>query len=136
MTIPTHLSHQPIVAVDRYDLIDGPFASNTDAQSISLGRAQYDPAHFSAKVFRQVNSQWSRQSEELPMHRVLDLAILIIGAISQRPMPTTNLREQLVDADSIDDLRDYFMDARMVGIFRPQIQELRRLINLPEIVNY
>jgi len=30
----------------------------------------------SAKVWRYTGEKWSRQSEELPMHRVLDLAIL------------------------------------------------------------
>lgn len=31
----------------------------------------------SAKVWRYTGEKWSRQSEELPLHRVLDLAILI-----------------------------------------------------------
>ena len=32
----------------------------------------------SAKVWRYTGEKWSRQSEELPLHRVLDLAILIV----------------------------------------------------------
>ncbi|WP_140164347.1 DUF6530 family protein, partial [Vibrio parahaemolyticus] len=31
----------------------------------------------SAKVWRQVDDRWSRQSEELPLNRVLDLATLV-----------------------------------------------------------
>lgn len=31
----------------------------------------------SAKVWRYTGEKWSRQSEELPLHRVLDLAVLI-----------------------------------------------------------
>lgn len=31
----------------------------------------------SAKVWRYTGEKWSRQSEELPLHRVLDLAILV-----------------------------------------------------------
>jgi hypothetical protein len=31
----------------------------------------------SAKVWRHTGGKWSRQSEELPLHRALDLAILI-----------------------------------------------------------
>lgn len=31
----------------------------------------------SAKVWRYTGERWSRQSEELPLHRVLDLAILV-----------------------------------------------------------
>jgi hypothetical protein len=34
----------------------------------------------SAKVWRHTGEKWSRQSEELPLHRVLDLAILVCRA--------------------------------------------------------
>ena len=34
----------------------------------------------SAKVWRYTGEKWSRQSEELPLHRVLDLAILACRA--------------------------------------------------------
>jgi len=34
----------------------------------------------SAKVWRYTGEKWSRQSEELPLHRVLDLAILVCRA--------------------------------------------------------
>ncbi|WP_249650981.1 DUF6530 family protein, partial [Lysinibacillus sp. D4A3_S15] len=34
----------------------------------------------SAKVWRHTGGKWSRQSEELPLHRVLDLAILVCEA--------------------------------------------------------
>jgi hypothetical protein len=36
----------------------------------------------SAKVWRHTGGKWSRQSEELPLHRVLDLAILECRAIA------------------------------------------------------
>jgi hypothetical protein len=31
----------------------------------------------SAKIWRHTGGKWSRQSEEMPLHRVLDLAVLI-----------------------------------------------------------
>jgi hypothetical protein len=34
----------------------------------------------SAKVWRHTGGKWSRQSEELPLHRALDLALLICKA--------------------------------------------------------
>ena len=34
----------------------------------------------SAKVWRNTSGKWSRQSEELPLHRVLDLVILVLCA--------------------------------------------------------
>jgi len=35
----------------------------------------------SAKVWRHTGEKWSRQSEELPLHRVIDLAILVCRTI-------------------------------------------------------
>ncbi len=84
---PTHLSHYPIVGVDNYDQRDGIHANNTDAYAISVGVAQYDKSKaweerdISAKVFRYVGGQWSRQSEELPLHRTFDLSTLTLKAI-------------------------------------------------------
>ena len=37
--------------------------------------------YISAKVWRHTGEKWSRQSEELPLHRVLDLAILVCRSI-------------------------------------------------------
>lgn len=53
----------------------------TDAQGLSLGLAQWNDrgtVDISAKVWRHTGQKWSRQSEELPLHRVLDLAILVV----------------------------------------------------------
>lgn len=80
MNIPTTLKHKPVFVADDYDHIDGRFAGDTDAKGLSLGLAQWnDRGHVdvSAKIWRYTGEKWSRQSEEMPMHRVLDLAILI-----------------------------------------------------------
>ena len=58
-------------------------AYHTDAQGLSLGLAQWNDrgrVDISAKVWRHTGEKWSRQSEELPLHRVLDLAILVCRA--------------------------------------------------------
>ena len=39
MNIPTHLKHKPIIAVENYDRIDGPYADDTDAMGLSVGIA-------------------------------------------------------------------------------------------------
>jgi len=65
---------------ENYEQVDGRLARNTDAKGLSLGLAQWNDrgkVDISAKVWRHTGEKWSRQSEELPMHRVLDLAILI-----------------------------------------------------------
>jgi hypothetical protein len=81
--IPTTLKHKPVVVSEDYEKVDGRYANNTDAKGLSLGLAQWNDRgklDISAKVWRYTGEKWSRQSEELPMHRVLDLAILICSA--------------------------------------------------------
>lgn len=83
MKLPTTLKHKPVIVSEDYDKIDGRLADNTDAKGLSLGLAQWNDrgsVDVSAKVWRYTGEKWSRQSEELPMHRVLDLAILIARA--------------------------------------------------------
>ncbi|MBZ4340740.1 DUF6530 family protein, partial [Mycobacterium tuberculosis] len=80
MKIPAHLKHKPIIQVENYDRIDGPHADDTDAMGLSVGIAQWNTpgwTELSAKVWRNTGEKWSRQSEELPLHRVIDLATLI-----------------------------------------------------------
>jgi hypothetical protein len=80
MSIPNHLKHKPVIVAEGYDQIDGRYAGHTDAKGLSLGLAQWNErgnVDISAKVWRYTGEKWSRQSEEIPLHRVLDLALLI-----------------------------------------------------------
>ena len=80
MEIPTTIKHKPVIVAEDYAHIDGRTAYHTDAQGLSLGLAQWNDrgrVDISAKVWRHTGEKWSRQSEELPLHRVLDLAILL-----------------------------------------------------------
>lgn len=85
MNAPTHLKHKPILEVAGYNEIDGPYNSEkTDAKALSLGLAQWNDAgetDLSVKTWREVDGRWSRLSEELPIHRALDLATLAVNAI-------------------------------------------------------
>ncbi|HEY7811130.1 MAG TPA: DUF6530 family protein [Allosphingosinicella sp.] len=72
---PDHIAHKPVYVVPYYDF-DPWYAGDTDAQFITLGWSQWDGDELSAKVVRHSGQRWSRQSEELPLPRVLDLAIL------------------------------------------------------------
>ena len=83
MDIPTNLKHKPVVVAEDYGRIDGRSAYDSDAKGLSLGLAQWNDrgkVDISAKVWRYTGEKWSRQSEELPLHRVLDLAILVCRA--------------------------------------------------------
>lgn len=84
MKIPTTLKHKPVIVVENYENVDGRYAYNSDAKGLSLGLAQWNDrgrVDISAKVWRHTGEKWSRQSEELPLHRVLDLAILVSRAL-------------------------------------------------------
>jgi hypothetical protein len=83
MKIPTTLKHNPVIVSENYENVDGRYAYNSDAKGLSLGLAQWNDrgkVDISAKVWRYTGEKWSRQSEELPLHRVLDLAILVCRA--------------------------------------------------------
>jgi len=80
MKIPTTLKHKPVIISENYENVDGRKAYDSDAKGLSLGLAQWNDrgkVDISAKVWRHTGEKWSRQSEEMPLHRALDLAILI-----------------------------------------------------------
>ncbi len=84
MEIPTTLKHKPVFSVPNYQNVDGRYANHTDAKGLSLGLAQWNErgnVDVSAKIWRHSGKRWSRQSEELPLHRVLDLAILVCRSL-------------------------------------------------------
>ncbi len=85
MKIPTNLKHKPVIVAEDYENIDGRTAYKTDAKCLSAGLAQWNDrgkVDISAKVWRYTGDKWSRQSEELPLHRVLDLAIFICRTLA------------------------------------------------------
>jgi len=84
MKIPTSLKHKPVIVSENYEDVDGRYAGNSDTKGLSLGLAQWNDrgkVDISAKVWRYTGEKWSRQSEELPLHRVLDLSILVCRAL-------------------------------------------------------
>ncbi len=106
MNIPGNLKHKPVVCLNDYDSVDGKYAGESDAKGLSLGLAQWnDLEDISAKVWRCVEGKWSRQSEELPLHRVLDLALMIIASLEKvskvkAPLPPRfSLREDSIQID-------------------------------------
>jgi hypothetical protein len=84
---PLWLSHRPIWLLP-YEPFDGIYADKTDCKYLSVGFAQYDPQRLSAKTFR-YQTRWSRQSEELPIHRAVDLTLWMALAL----FSSSNLQE-------------------------------------------
>ena len=80
---PRYLKHRPVVLLP-YAEHDGDYAGDTDCKWISLGWAQWDQqTTLSVKTLRIPANVWSRQSEELPLHRCLDAALLIATTVAQ-----------------------------------------------------
>ena len=110
MRVPQHLAHKPIIGVDNYDRVYGKYANNSDAKALSIGNAQWDSNDISAKVWRHTDEKWTRQSEELPLHRVLDLTTLILsmyvdGDNSNRAKTTLN--EVVINPSDLDILEQF-----------------------------
>ncbi len=92
-SVPLHLKHRPILALEEYEQADGHKAGNSEAKGLSIGLAQWnseDSSEVSAKIWRHTGDKWSRQSEEMPLHRILDLTILVARArlLFRRYRPT------------------------------------------------
>lgn len=109
MESPKNLGHIPIISVNDYDEIDSIYTNNSDAMALSIGNAQYDKNknEISLKVWRRVGKKWSRQSEELPIHRNLDLSILFLAAILtdiNANYPKSNLREKIDLPNKVQDI--------------------------------
>jgi hypothetical protein len=56
-------------------------------QYITVGIAQYDAYAVSVKTMRYTNGRWSRQAEELPLHRPIDMTIFLAKALFDASIP-------------------------------------------------
>lgn len=130
MKSPRHLKHKPIVSVNDYDKIDAQYRKKTDIKALSIGTAQYDTDEISLKVWRHTGIKWSRQSEELPLHRSIDLNILLLGALMtdiHSGYPKTNLREEVDNENQFEKIMEYYKSHE--AFLRPRLEELRDKLN-------
>lgn len=131
---PEDCKHKPIVSVADYDQMDGPYAGQTDVCALSLGWAQYNNEDISMKVWRHTGKRWSRQSEELPIHRNLDLTILFLDILFGNPInPDSFLikgKHQVTeDQDGgINTIRQYYEDNK--DILEPRLKEIKHLLEI------
>ena len=126
MKIPTTLKHKPVLTVENYEQVDGRYAYHSDAKGLSLGLAQWNDrgrVEISAKVWRYTGEKWSRQSEELPLHRVLDLAILIVRGMQYMQEESYRIPAGYDPAAPQIDCRGLQGDAMRIGVCteNPQI---------------
>lgn len=130
MKAPLNLNHKPIVSVNDYDKIDAQYQKRTDAKALSIGVAQYDEKEISLKVWRHTGKRWSPQSEELPIHRNIDLNILFLGSLMadiNAGYPNTNLGEEIIDQSSFRLILKYYNSNKR--FLKPRLEELRDKLN-------
>jgi len=127
--------HKPIIACKYND-----FDEYGDAHYITVGKAQYDNENdVSVKVWRwdENNTKWSRQSEELPVSRVFDMATMLASTIqiiqSGRNATPSSLGEEVLNEDDIAFLKMQ-INNRSQHI-KQSILNLKTLINNIDIDN-
>ena len=137
---PTNLKHKPILVADDYENKDGKYQNNTDCKALSIGRAQWDNDEISAKIWRYKEEKkdeygniikkgkWSRQSEEMPLHRCLDLTILILSAFlkDKTDKKNTYLGEKKHNPDDYPFIEEYIRENPHL---MQRIGELKRLLD-------
>lgn len=126
--IDKYLKHRAIISSINYNQNDGPYSFNTDVKALSLGKSTWDQSVISAKVWRHSKEKWNRASEELPLHRVLDLTILILSASIAKGEKYENyfLDLKIVDQDNLYMVRDYLMHNKIH--LHERLQEINLLL--------
>ena len=116
-------SHLPILTVD-YEEIDAD-AGYGDARFMDVGQSTWNKEDFSAKLWRWASKgkRWSRQSEELPLSRVLDLAILVSAAAMGK---LSALQEFYQREEMREEFQSFLIENMQV--LAPKMEELRRVL--------
>lgn len=78
--LPQHLAHKPVYALP-YENFDGIYIGDTDTYYLSVGLSQWNPDEVSIKTMRHPRGKWSRQSEEIPLHRAIDITTFLAKVI-------------------------------------------------------
>ena len=138
--LPQHLDHKPVFALP-YSAFDGRCVGRTDVQFVTVGIAQYDPDSVSIKTMRHTGKKWTRQAEELPLHRPVDMTLFLAKVIfdAQDDMvniPSGTLQNQSSDIAITKEQRNFGEMASYnaaVNSSRPLIKD--RLNALRHILN-
>lgn len=80
--LPQHLAHKPVYAMP-YQFFDGNSKGTSDPRYLSVGLAQYDDNQVSIKIMRHTGGRWTRQAEELPLHRAIDMTLFLAHVLTK-----------------------------------------------------
>lgn len=76
MPFPHQIAHSPVYGL-KYNAHDPDREGDSDVHWLTIGWSQWDEDEPSAKVVRHSGQRWSRQSEEIPVSRLVDLTALL-----------------------------------------------------------
>ena len=113
MKAPTNLNHKPIISVNDYEKFEPNYPSTTDVRALSIGKVKYNQNDISLKVWRHTKQKWSRQSEELPVHRNIDLTLLFVSSLLKSPnsqTSQTSLNEEITNEKGVKDIHNYYQN--------------------------
>ena len=121
---PEGRRHWPVLTVD-YQSIDED-AGYGDAHFMDIGQSTWNKEDYSAKLWRwaEKGKCWSPQGEELPLSRVLDLAILVVAAINDE---TSILGEYFQNENRSQGLKNYMKDN--MHVLKPKLDGLKKILN-------
>lgn len=119
---PKNRRHTPVLAVD-YEAIDRK-AGYGDATHMDIGQSTWSSDEFSAKLWRLSNDRISPQSEELPLTRVLDMAILVSSAIVGKKSKL----DAFYQKSELKDALENFITENSQEFFTPRLNELRDIL--------
>ena len=140
-TPPTWLKHQPVYLLP-YEHFDGPYFDNTDAKYLGFGLAQWrddnDPHALSIKSWRKPDERWSRQSEEIPLHRHVDMTILLSYIMEKRSAENVTLpagtfinQSEPIQLNTLTELPKDF--DKIQNLCRERLRKLRDVLNQLDI---
>jgi len=121
---PHSLKHKAVYLLP-YEPYDGPYADKSDCKFLSVGWAQYDPRMLSVKTLRHTGAKWSRQSEEIPIHRAIDLLIFLASVIRDAGhsvmLPAGTFQNQRKDEKIGPHIADYDLKALEAQLNDPAV---------------
>lgn len=133
----SRLRHRPVFLLD-YERHDGDY-TETDCKALSVGWAQYDPHRLSVKALRHTGSKWSRQSEEIPLHRAVDMVILLAHAMAANGQEEILLPEGTLErqakAKKVQRTSEFAKHADIVRIMLRDPLITRRMRSLQRIMS-
>ncbi|HEY3489591.1 MAG TPA: DUF6530 family protein [Candidatus Deferrimicrobiaceae bacterium] len=139
---PLSLKHKPFFMIP-YAPFDKLFIPDTDAKYLSVGIGQWEgneENYFTAKIWRYSGEKWSRQSEELPLHRVVDLNIFMLIALTSQtntnfiiPPDTFEDQPNAIEVNKLEKSIPEEVLNRDISLMKTRLRKLRDLLNAADI---